>query len=76
VFAAIGFIVQIAGEPLAIGVFDWIRLLLTGREPIEFAPMVASWLATWIVVALTIGWFLQSIVVIATAKHENTHPSA
>jgi hypothetical protein len=69
VFAAIGFIIRFDSEPLAVGIFDWIRLLLTGQEPFEFAPMVAGWLAMWTLAAVTIGWFLQSIVVIATSKN-------
>jgi hypothetical protein len=80
VFVGIGLIVQFDNKgvnaPLGVLVLDWIWALLTGAESLRFLPMVAGWLALWFVVAIALGWLLQSLVVIAASKHERKKPMA
>ncbi len=80
VFVAIGLLVRFdnKGENTSLGalVWDWVWLFITGREPLRFLPMVAGWIALWLVVALLVGWLFQSLVVIAASKHEKDKPTA
>ena len=54
-----------------------ISSLLTGREEAYLFPFLLFWVAPWGVIAATIGWLLQSIVVVASIrKREKAKPSA
>ena len=80
VFVGIGLVVQFDNKgvnaPLGLLVLGWVWALLTGAEPLRFLPMIAGWVALWFVVALVVGWLLQSLVVIAASKYEKKKPMA
>lgn len=80
VFTAIGFLVRFDAKgvdaPLGLLVLDWIRGFLEGSEALSSLPMAGFWIGLWLVVALLVGWLFQSLVVIASSRHERKRPGA
>ena len=53
-----------------------IMVLFTGRQVLSEVAFLAVWLGTWVVIAATIGWFLQSVaVVIFSRKGKKSKPT-
>ena len=79
-FFAIGFLVKIdnkgVDESMLSLFVGWISVLVAGQEDLGVLPSLAFSLATWVVVAATVGWFLQSVVVILLSRrYEKPNPS-
>lgn len=70
-------VVKVGDVSLASRLFQVASDLLAGREEFASIRAVGLVLAIWIVVAVMLGWFLQSIVVIAVSWiRERSKPSA